>query len=87
VVSYSLILSNVSEDIMPKSKKMTKREGYMTTLRWVVLLFAGIIIGGATVALERRFNLERSTLMNAIVAGSVLIILISFAGFMSRLRE
>lgn len=56
-------------------------------IRWVVFLSVGIVVGGTTLALERIFNLTRSTLIDVIVGASILTILVSFLGFVSRYRE
>lgn len=54
---------------------------------WVVLLFIGILIGGATLVVDRIWNLGQSTIVHAVVGVSILVVLIAFLGFMARYRE
>ena len=52
-----------------------------------MLLFIGIFIGGTALVLDRIFNLHRGPIVQAVVGASILVVLISFLGFMSRFRE
>lgn len=72
---------------MEKSKVTSKDEGARSGARWVVMLSIGIVVGGTTLALERILDLSRSMLLDTIVGASLLTVLISFIGFMSRFRE
>jgi hypothetical protein len=54
---------------------------------WVLFLFIGILVGGATLVLDRILNLGQPAIVRAVVGASILVVLISFLGFMARYRE
>ncbi len=51
------------------------------------MLLAAIVVAGGTLALQRLFDLERNFVLEAVLAVSVIVVLISFLGFLARLRE
>lgn len=59
----------------------------MSGIRWFYLLLAAIVVAGGTLALQRLFDLERNFVLEAVLAVSVIVVLISFLGFLARLRE
>ena len=72
---------------MRKSKMTVKHDAPASGARWVVLLFIGIAVGGTTLALDRILDLGKSPFVQAGVGVSIIIVLISFLGFMSRFRD
>lgn len=71
---------------MRKSKTRTTHNTPFSNRLWAGILFAGIIIGGTAVVLERRFELAYPWL-DAIIGASVVAIVVAFVVFMSRLRD
>ncbi len=63
-----------------------KRDG-SPSAGWVVLLFIGILVGGAALVVDRIGNLDHPVWVRAVVGASILVVLISFLGFMARYRE
>ncbi len=71
---------------MRKSKTTTRQATSVTNRLWAGILFSAIITGGAAVVLERRFELANPWL-NAVIGVSVIIVVVSFLVFMTRLRD
>lgn len=59
----------------------------MSGMRWFYLLLAAIVVAGGTLALQRLCDLERSIYMEAVLAASVVLVFVSFLGFLAKLRE
>lgn len=72
---------------MRRPKTTERPDTSTSSTRWIVLLFIGIVIGGIALALDRILNLHRGPVVQAVVGASILVVLISFLGFMSRYRE
>ena len=72
---------------MRRPKTTAKPDASASSAIWIVLLFIGIAIGGTALALDRILNLGKSPIVQAVVGACILIVLISFLGFMSRFRE
>jgi hypothetical protein len=63
------------------------RRDTVSRVGWVLFLFIGILVGGATLVLDRILNLGQPMIVRAVVGASILVVLISFLGFMARYRE
>ena len=72
---------------MRRPKTTAKPDASTSSARWIVLLFVGIVIGGTALVLDRIFDLGRGPIVQAVVGASILLVLISFLGFMSRFLE
>ena len=72
---------------MRRPKTTAKSDASTSSMRWIVLLFIGIAIGGTALVLDRIFDLGRGPIVQAVVGASILVVLIAFLGFMSRHRE
>lgn len=64
-----------------------KHDAPASGARWVVLLFIGIGVGGTTLALDRILDLGKNAFVEAGVGVSIIIVLVSFLGFISRFRD